>query len=57
MEGEDPAPALLIMPDIKLLNILRITFEVISEPNESRKFYSQTIEASISPHFITDLAL
>ena len=41
--------ALLGMSDIELLNILRITCEVISESHESRKLDSQTIEASTSP--------
>ena len=42
----DEGPVLFRMPGIKLLNILRIACEVISEPHESLKFGSQTIEAS-----------
>ena len=35
------------MPDTELLNMLKITCEVIGDPHESRKFDSWTIEASI----------
>ena len=42
-------PTLLGMPDIKWLSILRITYEVISNPHESRKLDVQTIEWSTSP--------
>ena len=41
-------PALLGMPDIALLSILGITCDIISEPHESRKFESQTIDMSNS---------
>ena len=36
--------ALLGIPDIKVLSILRITQDTIGEPNESRRFDSQTID-------------
>ena len=36
------------MPDIKLLNILNITYEVIDDSYERRKINSQTVEASSS---------
>ena len=45
--GEDLA--LLGMPCIELLNVLRITCKVISDPHEGRKFDSQTTEAFNSP--------
>ena len=49
--------ALLGMLDIKVLNILRITYEVICNPHESRKFNSQTIEVSTSPSYRKNRAL
>ena len=36
-------PALLAMPDIELLNTLKVTCEIIGDPHESRKFDSQTV--------------
>ena len=36
-------PALLGLLDIEVLNILKITCEVVGDPYESRKFNSQTI--------------
>ena len=50
-------PALLGMPDIKLLNILSIMCEVISKPPESRMFHSQTKDSSSSPSCITNRTL
>ena len=41
--------ALLGMPDIELLSILRITFHIMGEPHEGRKFNVQTIEMSNNP--------
>ena len=49
-------PALLGMPDIKLQHILKITCKAIGHPHESRKFDSQTIEASDSPSCKTNKA-
>ena len=49
-------PVLLGLPDIKLLNILRITYKVISDPCERRKFKSQIVEASNSPSSRTNRA-
>ena len=43
-------PALLGMPDIELLNILRVSCEVISEAHESWMFDLKTREASNSSH-------
>ena len=40
---------LLVMSDTKLFNILKITCEVIGDQHKSRKFNSQTIEASNGP--------
>ena len=40
--------ALLGMPDIELLSILRIACDVTYEPHEGRKFDSQTTEVSNS---------
>ena len=40
--------ALLGMLDIELLNVLKIMCKVMSYPHQSRKFNSQTIEASSS---------
>ena len=37
------------MPDIKLLYILKIMYEVIDDPHERTKFDSQTVEASNGP--------
>ena len=37
-------PALLGVPDIEMLNILKTTCEMIGDPHESRKFNLQTIE-------------
>ena len=56
------SPIMLGMPDIELLNILRITCDTIGGYHESRKFNSQTVETSDSPdcrikeapQFITD---
>ena len=45
------------MPYIELLNILKITCDVISNPLESRKFESQTTKLSNSPSFRTKRAL
>ena len=42
-------PALLGMPDIKVLNIPKIMRRVISDTHESRMLYLQRIEASNSP--------
>ena len=42
-------PSLLGMPDIKLLNIWKMTYEVIGSPHESRKLDLQTMEESNSP--------
>ena len=50
----DDGPAWLGMPDIKLLGILKIIHEVIGDPHESRKFNSQTIEASNNPSYRTN---
>ena len=50
-------PALLWMPDIQLLNILRITCEVIGDLHKSRKINSQIIEASNNPSCKTSRAL
>ena len=47
--GDDPA--LLGMPDIKLLNTLKIMCEMIGDTHESRKFDSQTIGPSNGPSF------
>ena len=47
--GPGERPALLGIPDLTLLSILRITCNVIGKPHESRKVDSQTIEISISP--------
>ena len=41
-------PALLGMPHIKLINILGITYNVIRDPHERRKFDSQAMEESNS---------
>ena len=43
------SPALLGMLDIEVLNILKITVDEMGDPHESRKFDSQTIEASNGP--------
>ena len=42
-------PALIGMPDIKLLNILKIICEVIDDRHESKKINFQTVEASNGP--------
>ena len=47
-------PELLGMPDIELLNILRITCAVISGPHESRKLDSEAIEVSNSSSCIAN---
>ena len=47
MAGYDPA--LVGMPDIEVLNILRMICDVIGSPSETRKFYLQTIKASNDP--------
>ena len=39
-------PALLGMPDIEVLRILKITLGVIGNPPENKKFNSQTIKAT-----------
>ena len=44
-------------PDFKLLSILRITCDIRGEPHESRKFNSQTVEASNSPSCRTNRTL
>ena len=54
--GPGDRPALLGMPDLKLLSILRITCDVIGKPHESRKVDSQTMEMSISPSCRTNEA-
>ena len=45
------------MPDIKLLNILRITYKLIGDQHESRKFKSKAIDVSNSPSCRTNRAL
>ena len=42
-------PALLGIPDIKLLNILKIMCDVIEGQQADRKFKSQAIEPSSAP--------
>ena len=49
--------ALLGMPGIKVLNILKTTCEVIGDPHESRKLNSQKIEAFNSLSCTTNKAL
>ena len=41
--------ALILMPNVDLPNILKITCEVMSNPHESRKFNFQIIETSNYP--------
>ena len=43
-------PVLLRMPDIKLLNAMKITCEVIGDPYRKRKFDPQTVQASNVPN-------
>ena len=50
-------PALLGMPDIELLNIVRITYKVIGVPKQSRKFDLQTVEAFYSHSCRTSITL
>ena len=50
-------PILLGMPNIELLNILRITLDIIGKPHESRTFDSLKLETSDSPHCRTNKAL
>ena len=42
-------PALLGIPDIELLSILRITCDIRGELHENKKFYSKAIDISSSP--------
>ena len=46
-------PALLGVSDVKLLNILKITCEIIGDPHENMKLDSKTIEASNGPSYKT----
>ena len=42
-------PVLLGMPDTELLDIIKITCEVMGDPHKSRMFNSQTIQTANSP--------
>ena len=50
-------PVLLMMPDIELLDRLKITCELIGDPHESSNFNLQTIETFSSPSCRANKAL
>ena len=52
----EDGPALLGVPNIEMLSILRITCDVIGESHEGRKLESQTVEASNRPTYRTNEA-
>ena len=50
-------PALLGMPDIELLHILKIMCDMIGDPHNNRKLDLQTAEASNCPDCRTNSAI